>query len=94
MVNRELRNSTFEDKKHKPKFEFRTLLIMVVSAFSHTLQLMPNAFAGLPNLANLTLNMCRIKDIDATVFNISSLRYLDLSGNEFRDELYKNRSSG
>ena len=60
--------------------------IMVHSTFSHTLQLMPNAFAGLPNLANLTLNMCRIKDIDATVFNISSLRYLDLSGNEFRDE--------
>ena len=27
MVHRELRNATFEGEKHKPKFEFRTLLI-------------------------------------------------------------------
>ena len=48
---------------------------------------MPDAFAGLPNLTKLTLSMCRINNtnIRVNVFNISTLKYLDLSDNDFSD---------
>ena len=46
---------------------------------------MPFAFAGLPNLTKLALSWCRIKNISVHVFNISTLKYLDLSNNDFSD---------
>ena len=51
----------------------------------------PGAFADLPNLASLSLRHCsgaRTEDvlqIQEDVFNISTLRYLDLSRNRFTD---------
>ena len=47
--------------------------------------LRPGAFADLPNLTNLSLKHCRLENISVEVFNISTLRYLDLSTNNFTD---------
>ena len=59
----------------------RTINQLVISTFSHQLELRPGAFADLPNLTNLSLKHCHIKSIEEDVFNISTLRYLDLSRN-------------
>ena len=69
----------------RQKSQIRTIGKLVISPFSDTLEIRTGAFANLPNLTNLSLTRCKLENISVDVFNISTLRYLDLSINPFTD---------